>query len=94
MPAHQQDDGRDVAAQQQAPCGPKVASNTNKTDPFHGKKNFLPPTEVGSKLNLLWVVGPGYCFGLTPTYLSTYVQEKGLTSYYCVTPEGLGSNRF
>ena len=24
----------------------------------------------GSKLNLLWVVGPGYCFGLTPAHIS------------------------
>ena len=56
MPAHQQDDGRDVAAQQQAPCGPKVASNTNKTDPFHGKKNFLPPTAVAAVLYVTVII--------------------------------------
>ena len=67
-----------AAAQSGPPAARRLPPTQTRLTLFMGRRIFYHRLRDrcggrlgGSKLNLLWVVGPGYCFGLTPAYLSS-----------------------
>ena len=66
-----------AAAQSGPPAARRLPPTQTRLTLFMGRRIFYHRLRdrcggrlEGSKLNLLWVVGPGYCFGLTPAHIS------------------------
>ena len=66
-----------AAAQSGPPAARRLPPTQTRLTLFMGRRIFYHRLRDrcggrlgGSKLNLLWVVGPGYCFGLTPAHIS------------------------